>query len=214
MFRLLSIVAACLLGSAASAATLKNLDLALRLDSTGFSGLTIYDDSLYAVRHYGFIDATNKPLGFSKPRSPFKIGQQISQTIAFDKKSGQVSSCSTGGISCDGAFGKLTGNTFGIGDGAGRTKWGDFSLSGGTKVGDAVSLATFSGGYTYVSLVGGGYASWNAFVQNFTVVKNNGKKNGKKVLAPGVVPLPASLAFLVVGLGGFGLMARRKKKSA
>ena len=76
-----------------------------------------------------------------------------------------------------------------------------------------MSLAMFSGGHNYVSLIGGGYVSWNAFVQNFKVVKSNGKKNGKKKLAVGVVPLPASVAFLVVGLGGLGLMARRKKKA-
>jgi hypothetical protein len=31
---------------------------------------------------------------------------------------------------------------------------------------------------------------------------------------PNVIPLPAALPLLLAGLGGFGLMARRKRKAA
>lgn len=214
MIRIIMVVAACVFGSMASAATLKSIDLVLRLDSVGYGGVTIYGSGSSPTRQISFMDASNGPVGVSSPQPAFNIGQLVTQTATFNKKTGQVSSCYTGSISCNNAFGSLKGKTFSFGDGAGQTPWGDFSLSGGTKVGDKVTLATFSGGLSYGSLVGGEFVSWDSFVQNFTVVKNNGKNNGPKVAGVSVVPVPASILFLVAGLGGFGLIARRRKKAA
>lgn len=206
MCRLLITIAICVFGGMASAATNNFLDLVLRLDTVGFTAVTIYDDNFEVEHQFEILNAKDDSWGVTKPHARFSISEEVSLTAKFDEDSGQVGPCYVGSFSCNNAFGKMDGNPFWIGDGAGMTLWGDFILEGGTNVGDRVSLKTFSGGLTYEALDGGGFVSWDIYVQNFTVADND--------LALSAVPLPASFALLAAGLGGLGYIGRRKKKAA
>ena len=206
MFRLLITISACVFGGIASAATNNVLDHVLRLDSVGFTAVTIYDDDFEVEHQFERLSAEDDTWGISKPHERFSIGEEVSLTAKFDEYSGQAVPCYVGSISCNNAFGEMDGDSFQIGDGSGMTLWGDFLLEGGTNVGDSVSLGTFSGGLTYEALDGGGFASWGTYDQYFTVAKND--------LAPSPVPIPASFALLAVGLGGIGFIGRRRKKAA
>ncbi|MEP1933410.1 MAG: hypothetical protein ABJJ37_19225, partial [Roseibium sp.] len=94
------VIAACLFSSMASAATLKSIDLVLRLDSIGFGGVTIYGSGPSPTRQISFLNANNGPIGIAKQQPVFTVGQYVTQTATFNKKTGQVSSCYTGSISC------------------------------------------------------------------------------------------------------------------
>ena len=207
MLRPLMICTICIAGSTAIAAPLDVLDMDLRLDSIGFSAVTIYDDELVAVDNFHFLDIQDDVWGIAAPLTSFEIGEQVAIKAETDGSDPPFNSCSIGGFSCDGAFGQLNDDSFSIGDGSGLTSLGDFNLEGGRNVGDNVTLSTFSGGLTYQFLADGGYITWDTYVHNFNVADDN-LANG---LTLGVVPLPASLILLIAGLGGLGFVGRRAR---
>lgn len=208
MLRPLMICTICIAGSTAIAAPIDALDVDLRLDSIGFSSVTIYDDELDVVDNFHFLDIQDDIWGIAAPFTHFEIGEQVSVKAESYVSDPQFSTCSIGGFSCDGAFGQLNDDSFSIGDGSGATSLGDFSLVGGTNVGDDVTLSTFSGGLTYQYFADGGLLTWDTYVHNFNVAGDNLATD----TTLGVVPLPASLILLIAGLGGLGFVGRRAKK--
>ncbi|MCF2903557.1 VPLPA-CTERM sorting domain-containing protein [Octadecabacter sp. CECT 8868] len=203
MHRSLIVWTMCLWGSTSVAAPIGTLDLDLKVESIGFSNVTIYGDTPADNLEFDFLDLRNDIWGITKPHTRFSIGEEISFTAEFNEQSGQLDPCSIGGFSCSNAYGRLDNDAFSFGDGAGFTSWGDFNMEGEATVGSLVSLSTFSGGLNYETVEGGEFISWDMYVHNFSVLRNNQTLN--------VVPVPASFPLLIAALTSLGFINRRRR---
>ena len=204
MKRSVFVLSLTLASPAAHAATLDTLDLSLRFDGAGFSNVTIYDSNFDVVDQFAFLDQADDVFGIPQPLPEVPVGDDVSLNAMQDDPFDALPLCSLAGVSCKGAFGDFEMDTFSIGDGFGQTAFGDFNLSGGTQVGDVVTLSVFDGGLTFDDLPGGGFSSWDTFDRRFTVMADNLT----------AIPLPASLLLLGFGVGAFGLVGRKRKVSA
>ncbi len=204
MLRFFTTLTCCTLAGASSAASISTLDVVLRLDSIGFTDVSTYNADFDLQAEGEFLNVEDDTWGITKPDERFTVGDEVSVTAEFDGSSGPLNMCTIGTYSCTGAFGTLGGSDFTLGAGDGSGSWGDFSMKGGTAVGDKVTLSVFGGAPTFEFRAGEGYATWDSFVRNFSVIRNNEN--------PTPVPLPASVLFLVFGLGSIGLLGYRSRK--
>jgi hypothetical protein len=200
------VAAAFLLASMAHASTVPGVNLTLRLDATGYENVRLLNQNFDVSASLGFVDSRDNIIGLRPvPDFGFSIGGTYS--LAATPTSGisqPLGTCSFGPNDCRQSFfssHKSNGQQqFSIGDGTGSTVFGDFDLSGGTNIGDRVTLSTFAGA-DYLQLLNAGglnfvAAQWSADVHVFTVVENN--------LAP--IPLPASVLMLLSAIAGLGAM--------
>jgi len=171
MLRIIMVLIACVIGGTASAASLNAVDLILRLETIGFSTVTIHNDDDAVENEFNFLDVQHDIWGITKPRSYFTIGDEISLKAELEETEEQIGFCYMGSFSCKDAYGRLKKDSFSIGDGAGTTLFGDFHLAGGLAVGATVSLAIFDGGGPYSEgLNGGGYVTWDMYVHNLSLI--------------------------------------------
>lgn len=202
------ILVACIIGSGSVASTMTSLQLTMNLDSMGFSQVSIYGEDYYAdeeenlISYHDYLDVADDTWGITKHFDRFAVDQAVT-LVAEIYADRWLSTCSIGGYSCRGSRASVNGFEFGIADGSGRTSWGDFGLMGGLRVGDAVTMYTFHGGYHYEIRPGQGYVQWDIFHHKFTVTAAS--------ISPAPVPLPASALFLVAGVFGLGVLKRAKK---
>ncbi|WP_083480350.1 VPLPA-CTERM sorting domain-containing protein [Jannaschia seosinensis] len=193
----------------AEASTIKHLDLDLKLQKTGYNLLEIHDPSGKLLQKHSFLDSRDNAWGIRPVVDhDYAINQEYSLVATLGVSTpgeNQFSNCYLGFRSCTNAFGRINDNSFSMGDGVAQTTgFGDFFLRGGTDVGDEVTLSTFEGPDYYQFFDDGSYASWSSDEHVFSVVSNN--------LTP--IPLPAGLPLLLAGIGGLGLMTRRKRRAA
>lgn len=185
-----------------------DLNLKLILERTGYDNLTIYDeDGANVVAYYDFLSSKDNTWGIRPVQEfGFSVGQKYSLVAGFGLN--PLSNCSLGVRDCAGAFGSMTGRSFSIGNGNLQTDFmEDFVLRGRTGTGDEVFLHTFTGTYYVDHLKDEAgqtlyIAEWNADAHIFSVIEGSLSE----------IPLPASLSLLMAGLGGFGLLGRRKRK--
>lgn len=194
--------------STAQASTIGTLDLLLRVDSIGFTGVEISENGASDTEFYDFLDVSADVWELPIPLDWFVTGQIVPLTATLDGSG--LSACSLGGNSCIGAFGDIKETSFAIGDGASQTSWGDFMLSGGLLDGDTVQLDSFDG-VGVAGLGDEGLATWRTFAYRFTVVPS-GAVPEPAVSLLAVVPVPAAMPLLLAGLGVFGLAGRRKRR--
>lgn len=202
--------AALALFGAVSSVQASTIDLLLRVDSIGFTDFEIYDEDELTSTKYGFLDVNEDIWGIYRPFDRFTTGKIVSLTATLDDND-RLSSCSLGGFSCLGAVGMIGETSFNISDAVGLTSWGDFMLSGGSSIGDAVQLDTFEGAPGFVDVGGSETAFWNTFAHRFTVV-SNGAYPEPAVSSLTVMPVPAAMPLLLVSLGIFGLASRSKRR--
>jgi hypothetical protein len=202
-----------LLTSLAHASTVSSVNLTLRLESTGYSGLTLFDQNFNPTLDIGFLDSRDNVFGI-RPVEDFGFsigGTYTLMATGHPADFGLATTCTFGAVDCRGTFFSTSGvgaqQTFWLGDGRGATLFRDFGLGGGTNVGDRVVLGSSDGGlfidYFNPSGVNFAYAGWSSEELVFTVVENN--------LAP--IPLPASVLMLLSAIAGLGAMRSLRRGS-
>jgi len=186
----------CLIGGIASASTIRNVDLKLRVDVFGYSEVKIFSgQSGTPVLTFDFLDSRNVAAGFFPPADfMLNVGEVVSFSARLDSDKLQFDECGLASSSCKGGFGFVSDNRFGVFDPFIGYFGDDSSFEGGRKPGDSALLSVFTGAPYYARFQDLDF-SWRAYVHQFTVVP---------------VPLPESSLLLITGLGLIGMMRRRE----
>jgi hypothetical protein len=212
----LSMAVALGLGSAANAATLVNVNLALRYDGTYYSdgGVWFYDDDENGnPRDFTFDNylADGNELGISTLNPRLKLGARSNfkatlsvpddqnQVLGYYDNGGRALSCSIGRVDC-GYVGIVNLSASHLSLGIDDSMYS--SLSSGLSAGSRLYYTFNLGYYSSQNFDWGGVYFFNRTAY-FTLLKD-------AKISP--VPLPASAALLPLGLGALTLMRKRRRK--
>lgn len=206
--RILGVVAACMIGHSAAAATIENYNLSLRYDGTIYLGTSVFDadgDLLFAGNVNSFDDPWDLPQLYPGLAAGDVVGFTASISVPQDpaagiNNGGYLIDCAIAGGECLPASSTYPGLRWTFGN--------LYEVDGsGGRVGDFFGIGEWLNDVR-LDLADG---RWATTLMRFSIFTITESRPYEPPVDPAPVPLPAGAMLLPVALGGFALIRRRRK---